>query len=113
MSYVPGTPPPISPRVRELSRRVTEVVDEFRRQYPMSAGEVRQALRLAASEDPSGRRRAVLALGLGLSALFGVGVVLLGANESSRAAGAVPWGMIAAGIGVLAVGAAVILLRSR
>jgi hypothetical protein len=37
MTYVPVGPPPVeSPRVRELSQRLAEVIEEFEKQYPPS-----------------------------------------------------------------------------
>ena len=35
MSYVPYVPPPqASPRVQELSRRLNDTIEKFKREYP-------------------------------------------------------------------------------
>jgi len=75
--YVP-TPvqPPESPRVRELSQRVQQLVSDFQRQYPMTPAEIRQALLHAASSTAGGRRPLAVVLAAGVVAALGVGVLL-------------------------------------
>jgi hypothetical protein len=46
--------PPESPRVRELSQRLQETIQEFQRRFPMTPAEVRQAVRHAAGTAGGG-----------------------------------------------------------
>lgn len=72
MSFVPVvTPPPPSPRARELARRISEAIERFRHEQPgTSSTEVRQALRLAAASSGTVQNL--------LLKLILVGLVLLG-----------------------------------
>jgi hypothetical protein len=110
--YVP-TPvqPPASPRVRELSQRIQQIITDFQRQYPMTPGEIRQALLHAAGSMGNHRRPLAVALAAGIVAVLGVGVFL-----AQRTGGGEPAGLpIAALLGVLAagVGLVVAIRRSR
>jgi VIT1/CCC1 family predicted Fe2+/Mn2+ transporter len=67
---------PESPRVRELSQRLARTIDEFQRQYPMKANEIRQALRIAAGETSRGERSAGLPLIVGALVFAGLAGVL-------------------------------------
>lgn len=68
MTYIPVTPyvaPPPSPRARELSRRISELIERYEQENPgVSATEIRQALTLATSR--SGSSSAVLWVVVGL-----------------------------------------------
>lgn len=46
--------PPTSPRVRELSQRIQELIHEFQRRFPMTPAEIRQALRHAGATSGVG-----------------------------------------------------------
>jgi len=115
MVYVP-TPPsssePVSPRVRELSKQLEQVAEEFRRRYAMSDAEVRQALEHAAGRrgGAGARRPAIALLGGVVAALVGLGVFASRAAEPGSAA-AVPW--VAIAVGVVVVGFVLVRLRNR
>lgn len=70
MTYVPGAVPPApSPRARELGRRLTETIDDFRREHPgTSKADIGQAVSLATRAGTRGRAT-VFALVLGLAIL--------------------------------------------
>ncbi len=114
MTYVPVGPPPVeSPRVRELSQRLAEVIDEYERQYPMSAGEIRQALRIASSKKASGGAGTVVAVAAGMGLLLGIGVFAYFLAQRQPGGGdvtAIP--AILIGVGVVVVGL-VVFLRNR
>jgi hypothetical protein len=104
MSFVPVIPPQeqASPRAQELSRRIAETIESFRREHPdLKPREIRQASRLALRGAGTGKEQqinvilALLLVLLGLGALF---VIKSGAGEST-----VPILAIAAIILVLAV----------
>jgi hypothetical protein len=46
--------PAESPRVRELSQRLQQTIQEFQRQFPMTPAEVRQAVRHVAGTAGAG-----------------------------------------------------------
>lgn len=74
MSFVPVvvTPPPPSPRARELGDRLTRTIDRYRTENPsVSPSEIQQALSLATRGIGSGNTAAVLVVLL-------VGMLLLG-----------------------------------
>ncbi len=114
MVYVPTPRPeePPSPRVRELSRQLEQVADEFRRRYAMSDAEVRQALEHAAGRrGGAGVRHPAVAILAGVVvALVGLGVFVSRAGEPGGAP-TVPWVEIA--IGVVVVGFILVRLRNR
>ena len=68
--------PPESPRVRELSQRIQELIRDFQRQYPMTSTEVRQALLHAGGAAGGNRPALVAVVAGGVAALLGVGVFL-------------------------------------
>jgi hypothetical protein len=68
--------PPESPRVRELSREIRDVITQFQKRYPMTPAEIRQALRHAEGESAGGPRALRAALVAGVAAA-GVGVMLV------------------------------------
>jgi len=74
MSYVPISTAGSSQRARELSRRITEAVDQFKRENPdMKGFEIRQALRIALRETspvPRGVRIGLAALALAVGAVM-------------------------------------------
>lgn len=79
MTFVPiiVPPPQPSPRAQELSRRVSEVVERFRREHPdMSASEIRQALSMASMRNGSSRA-VLIAVLLGTIALVAATVLLV------------------------------------
>jgi len=114
MTYVPVGPPPVeSPRVRELSQRLAKVIEEFEQQYPMSAGEVRQALRIAGSKKASGGAGTAVALAAGFGLLLGIGMFAYFLSQRQPDGGdvtAIP--AILVGVGIVAVGL-VAYLRNR
>jgi hypothetical protein len=89
MSFVPVIPPQegASPRAQELSRRITEAIESFRREQPdLKPEEIRQAARLALRGAGTGKEQLVVILGA-LLALLGVGAFFAlksgGAGEST------------------------------
>ena len=104
MSFVPFIPPPeqASPRAHELSRRITEAIESFRREQPdLKAEEIRQAARLALRGAGTGKEQLVVILGV-LVALAGLGVFFY--MKSGGAGGSMfPIVAIGATIVVLAV----------
>jgi len=70
MTFVPiiVPPPQPSPRSQELSRRVGELVEQFRREHPeMNASEIDQALSMASTRAGSTKAlRVALLLGVAL-----------------------------------------------
>jgi len=97
--YVP-TPvqPPESPRVRELSQRIQQLISDFQRQYPMTPAEIRQALQHAAGPVGGDQRRVLAVVAGGLAAALGVGVFV--ATERGAEISAMP---IAVAVGILAM----------
>ncbi len=114
MTYVPVIPrPPDSPRVRELSQRLADVIEEYERQYPMSPGEIRQALRITGSKKASGGAGTAVAVASGIALLVGIGVFAFYLSQRQPDAGdvtAIPAVLI--GVGIAAVGL-VAFLRNR
>jgi len=110
--YVP-TPvqPPESPRVRELSRRINDLITDFQRQYPVTPAEVREALRHAGGARAGSRRPLVVAIAAGVVALLGVAVFGSRAAQPSGDASGIP---VVALVAILAaVVAAVVGIRTR
>jgi hypothetical protein len=110
--YVP-TPiqPPESPRVRELSRRINDLITDFQRQYPLTPAEIREALRHAGGATTGGRRPLIVALAAGGVALMGVVVFGSRAAQPSGDASGLP---VVALVAILAaVVAAVVGIRTR
>ena len=115
MTFVPYVPPPQSPRVRELSERLADVVQDFEREYPMSAIEIRQAMNNVLAQKKGGQGAAV-GLAIGIATLVLVGGVFAfffvgresGGSETAR----IP--MIAVAVGVLGIVVAVLaVVKSR
>jgi hypothetical protein len=115
MTYVPGIPPPQSdsPRVRELSKKLADVIDDFQGQYPMRPGEIRQALRIAASQKASGGAGTAVAVASGVGLLIAIGLFAYYISQREPGAGdiaAIPAVLI--GVGIVVVGVAA-YLRNR
>ncbi len=76
MTYIPVTPyvaPPPSPRARELSRRISELIERYERENPgVSETDIRQALSLAARRSGSSAALLWIAVGLVLALLAGM-----------------------------------------
>lgn len=110
MYYVPSGPSkPPSPRVRELSQRIQEVINEFQQQYPLSPSEIRQALRLATSRS-GGEQRAIVGVVAGLALAAGLGVFVMFQSSSVEVNPAV-WPAVLVGAAVIALGVAFGLKR--
>jgi len=111
--YVP-TPvgPPESPRVRELSQKIQQIISDFQRQYPMTPAEIRQAL-LHAAGATGGHHRPLLALVAGgLAALLGIGVFASRSIKGGGGEQAFPV-LLAVGILIAGVGLVVMIKRNR
>lgn len=108
--YVP-TPvqPPASPRVRELSQRIQQIIIDFQRQYPMTPAEIRQALSHAAGSMGTHRRPLAVTLAAGIVAVLGIGVYVAQRSGGGEAA-AMP---IAALLGVFAAAAGLVVAIRR
>lgn len=102
--------PPESPRVRELSQRIQELVRDFQRQYPMTSTEIRQALQHA-SGAAGGERRpmVVVALAGGVAAL-GIAVFVSRAAERGGETASFPIMIVVA---VMAAAAGIFLAIKR
>ena len=112
MYYVPSGPArPPSPRVRELSQRIQEVINEFQQNYPMSPGEIRQALRLARSQSGGENRAALAAVIGGLAVALGLGVFVMFERSPEGVSPAI-WPAVLVGVGVIALGL-VVAFRNR
>lgn len=111
--YVP-TPiqPPESPRVRELSQKIQQIISDFQRQYPMTPAEIRQALLHAAGATGGHRGPLVALVAGGLAALLGIGVFASGSIEGGGGEQGFPL-VLAAGILIAGVGLVVALKRNR
>jgi hypothetical protein len=94
--------PPESPRVRELSRRVQQLIADFQREFPMTPAEIRQALSHATRSAAGGRARAPLVI----AGVTGALLVGLAASWRGLEAGPVPIlaliGGVAAAFGLVA-----------
>jgi hypothetical protein len=115
MTYVPGVPPPQSdsPRVRELSKKLADVIDDFQSQYPMKPGEIRQALRIAGSQKASGGAGTAVAVASGIALLLAIGIFSFYIARSQPEAGglsAIPAILVL--VGIVGVGI-VAYLRNR
>jgi hypothetical protein len=112
MYYVPSGPAkPPSPRVRELSQRIQEVINEFQRQYPLSPSEIRQALRLATGRSGGENRAPLVAVVAGLAVAAGLGVFVMFQRSPGEVNPAI-WPAVLVGVGVVALGL-VFALRNR
>jgi hypothetical protein len=102
-----------SPRVRELSQRLAEVIMEYQRQYPMSGDEIRAALRLAATPSTGVAPQRVAAVVAALvAALLGAGLMFARAGgPESRFPVVLP--MVILGGVVAALGIMLAVRRSR
>lgn len=95
--------PPESPRVRELSQRIQDVIRDFQRQYPMTSAEIRQALWHAGGSTGTRRPALVAAVAGGVAAILGVGVFVSRGAEPPGG-GTFPIMMVAAVVaGLMAV----------
>jgi hypothetical protein len=104
--------PPESPRVRELSQQIQQLLSDFQRRYPMTPAEIRQAL-LHAAGATGGHTRPILALVAGgLAALLGIGVFASRSIEGGGGERTFPV-MLAIGIVIAGVGLVVMIKRSR
>jgi hypothetical protein len=90
--------PPESPRVRELSRKIQELIAEFQQRYPMTPAEIRQALFHAAGTTGGYPRRLLAVVAGGLAAMLGFGVFAYQRVEG----GGITWAPIAVAVGVAA-----------
>lgn len=107
--YVPPAPP--SGRAYELSTRVKASIEEFLRENPETSGlEIRQAVDLAARSFRKGTAQKELLIVLLALLILGVG---LGAFFARRFGLATPTLIfsILIGVGILAVGGALLLKR--
>jgi len=89
--------PPASPRVRELSRRIQQLVADFQREFPMTPAEIRQALLHAAHSTAGGRTRTLMVMAGATAAVFVAGVVVLLGPDS----GTVPILALIGGVAVI------------
>lgn len=114
--FVPVVPPiRTSPRAQELSGRLTATIEEFRQTHPdLKSWEIEAALRRAA-RDVDGLRRVKFAVLLGLVALAGVaGLFLTRSGAAPRAETQVqPAWLVGVLVGILAIAAALVVLRRR
>jgi hypothetical protein len=112
MVFVPvPVQPPESPRVRELSRKIKETIDEFQQHYPMTPTEIRQALYHAAGSAGGRRRPLVIALVGGVMAL---GVALFVGSRPGQPTGGGSGLAVAVPVAVmLAALAVVVAIRLR
>lgn len=112
MVFVP-TPvqPPESPRVRELSHEIQQLISDFQRRYPMTPTEIRQALLHASGATGGGHPRRLLAVVAGgLAAMLGVGAF---AARSAGSGADITWGPIVIAIGVVAVAMGLVVAVRR
>jgi hypothetical protein len=109
--YVP-TPvePPESPRVRELSQRIQQLITDFQRQYPMTPTEIRQALLHAATSAGGSRRAPLVAVIAGVVAALGLGLFVARRGGSGGESAAMP---ILVMVAVLAAVAGLVLAIRR
>ena len=120
MTYVPivtppTSPPPLSPRTRELSNLLTKVLDEYQKAHPKTTStEMRQALRIAASAAGSDRTVVATSIALVLGLLLAAGglfaFLFMGSSGEQSFREAVP--MIAIGIMVFMIMLIVIIKRN-
>jgi hypothetical protein len=109
--YVPThVEPPESPRVRELSQRIRQLISDFQREYPMTPAEIREALMHAASSAGGDRRRFVAVMAVGVAAALGVGLF---ASRAAGSGGENPTMPIFILVGVLAAMAGLVLAIRR
>lgn len=118
MAYIPFVPPsssPPTPRTRDLADRLARVLVEFEETHPtVTAGEVREATRIALRTTRASSAVAPPVLGVLVGALL-LGVVVLvsrGGFGGAGFEGSVRWVALAVvGLGILALVAA--LTRGR
>lgn len=103
--YVP-TPPPPSPRARELADYLSQVVDAYHKDHPeLTAEDVRQALELNIPSSRNAMRAIAVGLG-GVMALAVVGFFLLSQSGEGQP---FPWAIVAVvGLAVIVMAAAII-----
>ena len=110
MNFVPIiVPPPPSHRARELSCKIQETVEEYRRYDPaLSSTDVQQALRLAATQTSDGTRvAAVIVALLGALALLGGLFLWRGGGETT------PTTTMIALVGIIVLGLVVVMIKAR
>jgi hypothetical protein len=109
--YVPThVDPPESPRVRELSQRIRQLISDFQREYPMTPAEIRQALAHAASSAGGDRRPLVAVMAVGVAAALGVTLFASRAGGSGGGNASMPVFIL---VGVLAAMAGLVLAIRR
>jgi hypothetical protein len=109
VTFVPYVPPPQSPRVRELSERLADVIEDFEREYPMSAPEIRQAMNNVLAQKKGGQGAALgLMVGLGTLVLLGgvFAYFFIGRESGGALPARIP--MVAVAVAVLAILVAVL-----
>lgn len=104
--------PPESPRVRELSQRIRQLITDFQREYPMTPAEIRQALLHAASSAGGDRRPFVAVMAAGVVAALAAGLFVFRGGGSGGENATMPVVIL---VGVLAAmaGLVVAIRRSR
>jgi hypothetical protein len=102
--------PPDSPRVRELSQRIQQVITDFQHQYPMTPGEIRQALLHAAGSAGGTRRPLLAAVAGGIAAVLGI--TLFAAQAGGRGGEAAGFPVVLA-LGVFAALLAIVVAIRR
>jgi hypothetical protein len=112
MAFVPTPfipPPEASPQARDLANRLTQVIQQFRQQYPaLTDDDIRAALRLATGPSSERSHLPLLAAGLGVVAAVLIGLMTyLGQSRGHQ----VPSFAILAIIAAVAIGA--LLARAR
>lgn len=101
---------PESPRVRELSQRIRQLISDFQREYPMTPAEIRQALMHAASSVGGDRRPLVVVMAAGAVAALGVALFVSRAGGSGGENASMPVFIL---VGVLAAMAGLVLAMRR
>jgi hypothetical protein len=104
--------PPESPRVRELSQRIQDLIRDFQRQYPMTSTEIHQALRHAGGASGAGRRPLVTVVVAGVVTVLGVGLFLSRGAGTGEDAGTFPVMVVLAVVAAL-MAVVVAIKRSR
>jgi len=112
--YVPmPVQPPESPRVRELSQKIQQLIADFQRQYPMTPAEIREALFHAAGHVGGAFPRRLVAVLLGgVAAMLGVGVLVTRGGAEGTGITIAPI-IVAVGVAAAAVGLVAAARRGR
>ncbi|NIR42739.1 MAG: WHG domain-containing protein [Gemmatimonadetes bacterium] len=113
MSFVPLVPGSSdSPRVRELSERLTSVIREYQRQSGATDDDVRQALRLTRSDTTKSTAGRAVAMASGVALLIAIGVFALYLSRTQPEPGDVT-AIPAVLLGLVVVVGLITYLRSR